>query len=206
MALRLLQRLLKGLHLSRYRKKVKRMTQQEIYQLAISVGFPTSDARVAAAIAMAESSGDPRALNPRGCDISYGLWQINMVEGRKGCASLGAKRRAAWGLSSNDQLYDPRVNARAAYSLYRARGGRFTDWTTYTHGTYRQFLSASPATPKTTQGQGAAGQKAPAPGSDGGSGTGFEEAPPPPGGEGGIATSTVLIAIAVAVAALALMR
>jgi len=49
-------------------------------------------------------------------DNSYGLWQINMI------GALGPARRAQFGLSSNEQLYDARTNARAALAIYRGQG------------------------------------------------------------------------------------
>jgi len=109
------------------------MTNAEIQQLAASAGFPNP--ALAAAIAMAESSGNPRAYNGRGGDDSYGLWQINMQ------GALGPARRSQFGLSSNEQLYDPATNARAAFAI-SGGGSNFSPWTTYTTGAYKKYLSA----------------------------------------------------------------
>jgi phage protein D len=86
---------------------------------------------------MAESGGNSRALNnnPATGDLSYGLWQINMI------GQLGPDRRRQFGLSSNDALYDPATNARVARSIYQSQGIRA--WGAYTNGSYRQFLPAA---------------------------------------------------------------
>ena len=109
------------------------MNQSEIQNLAASVGFP--DPALAAAIAMAESSGNPRAFNGRGNDSSYGLWQINMQ------GSLGPARRAQFGLSQNEDLYDPMTNARAALAIYSSSG--WGAWGAYTNGSYKRYYSGS---------------------------------------------------------------
>lgn len=88
------------------------MTIQEIYQLALSAGFPPSTAVKMTAIALKESGGNPNAHNDLPPDNSYGLWQINMI------GSLGPSRRAWLGLAVNEQLFDPATNARAAFMLW----------------------------------------------------------------------------------------
>jgi len=109
-----------------------------LVSLAQSAGLSSSAARIAAAIAMAESGGNPEAHNPKPPDDSYGLWQINML-GR-----LGPERRAAFGLSSNSELYDPATNAQAMFAISNG-GARWTPWTTYTSGAYRRFLDSAVA-------------------------------------------------------------
>jgi hypothetical protein len=81
-------------------------------------GGPPGLANLAAAIALAESGGDPNAHNPSG---ATGLWQI-----------LGAV------LPGN--LYDPVVNAANAVKKWRDAHG-FTPWVTYTHGDYQAYLA-----------------------------------------------------------------
>jgi hypothetical protein len=103
------------------------------YALLKSVGANDDEARTLAAIAQVESKGNPRAFNPRGRDLSYGLWQINMLGG------MGPERRAKFGIQSNDALFDPETNARVALKLARDRGG-YQDWTTYTSGKHRPYL------------------------------------------------------------------
>lgn len=81
---------------------------------AADAGFQGEDLLMIAAIAGKESGWNPRALNIGPKDQSYGLYQINM----KG--SLGPARRQQYGLSSNEQLYDPNVSSRIARSIYES--------------------------------------------------------------------------------------
>lgn len=97
-----------------------------IAKFAQGAGFNGADLITATAIALAESQGNVIAHNGVPPDDSFGLWQINML------GNLRAKRLQSWGLSTPEQLYDPATNARAAFSLYRGRGGSFGDWTTFT--------------------------------------------------------------------------
>jgi hypothetical protein len=110
------------------------MTQSEIYSLAKAAGLNDSRAKVAAAIAMAESGGDPNAHNSKPPDNSYGLWQVNMI------GTLGPARRKSLHLSSNDDLFNPATNAKAMKSISSA-GGNFNPWSTYTSGAYRKYLT-----------------------------------------------------------------
>lgn len=155
------------------------LTPRQILDLVLAAGFPPGDPAVmAVAIALAESRGKTDAYNGevfqkgqaiperlwpimgKVCnqawcgDISYGLWQINMRP------DYGAQRRAMWGLSSNEQLFDPSTNARAAFDLYRRRGGSFLDWSTAKYGTYLDFMPQARAAWDSYQ-----GQQAPAPSS-----------------------------------------
>lgn len=92
------------------------LSPAQIYQVAIAAGFPPSTAVKMVAIATKESAGNPNAFNGVAPDLSYGLWQINMID--KPGYLLGAERRAQLGISSNDALFDPAVNARAAKMLW----------------------------------------------------------------------------------------
>jgi hypothetical protein len=120
------------------------------YDLIKKAGGTNEEARTLAAIAQAESSGNPRVhnLNARTGDNSYGLWQINML-GR-----MGPDRRAKFGLSSNEALFDPATNARVALAMSRAAHG-YGDWSTFNHGKYRKYLSSG-----TPMGSGAGGEDA----------------------------------------------
>ena len=111
------------------------LSQSAIYTLALESGLTPARAKVAAAIAMAESGGDPNAHNSKPPDDSYGLWQINMI------GSLGPARRAHFHLTSDAQLLDPKMNAAAMYSI-SIHGGNFSPWSTYTSGSYRKYLDA----------------------------------------------------------------
>jgi hypothetical protein len=122
------------------------LSQAQLAAYAASAGI--ANPQLAAAIAMAESGGDTRSHNPIPPDNSYGPWQINML------GSMGPERRKALGISSNDQLYDPAVNARAA-SMISKGGTDWTPWSTYTSGAYKKFLPAgSSVTQASTSGLG----------------------------------------------------
>lgn len=109
------------------------MNYKEIVSLAKDMGLNDSRARIAAAIAMAESGGNPNAVVHDSDDDSYGLWQINM----KG--TMGPDRRRKYGLPNNEALLDPRRNGMVMADLSQ-HGGNFSAWTTYTSGKYKQFV------------------------------------------------------------------
>lgn len=111
---------------------------------AIEAGFSGQDAVTAVAIALKESGGNANALNDKGLDLSYGLWQINML------GTMGADRRIRWNLDSNEALYLPHNNARAARALFVARGN-FEDWSVYKNGSYRLVLPLAEAAVKQPQ-------------------------------------------------------
>ena len=112
--------------------------------LWIQAGGPKVLAPVAAAIALAESSGNPAAINPtdnNGAQSSFGLWQIS--------TGTHAAPSPNWA--------DPLTNAKLAVAKYRGAGNSFSPWGTYDSGAYRKFLpssyvapsSAPPGTPQT---------------------------------------------------------
>lgn len=105
----------------------------EIYRLALGRNLSSSEARTATAIALGESSGNPRAFNPVGRDLSYGLWQINML------GSMGPARRSALGLSANEELFNPATNA-AAMDMISGGGSNWQPWTVYSSGAYKKYL------------------------------------------------------------------
>lgn len=109
------------------------LSSAEISTYASRAGFSGDDLKIAVAVALAESGGNPQSHNITPPDNSYGLWQINMY------GTLGPARRATYGLASNDALFDPATNARVAHGVFKASGWKA--WTTYTRGTYKQFLS-----------------------------------------------------------------
>jgi cell wall-associated NlpC family hydrolase len=97
---------------------------KQLEQMWLAAGGSARIAPVMAAIAMAESGGNPDAYNPSGAS---GLWQI-----------LGA-------VHSSDQgrLFDPTINAHEAVLKYNTQG--LGAWTTYTGGEYRKFLQSGAA-------------------------------------------------------------
>ena len=109
------------------------LSQAQIAMYARSAGM--SSPEIMAAIAMAESGGNPYAHNAIPPDNSYGLWQINMI------GSMGPARRQQYGISSNDELYNPAVNAKAAAKILSSQG--LSAWSTYTSGAYKKYLGKS---------------------------------------------------------------
>ena len=114
----------------------KPIVQPNLQRLAIEGGFTPEQARIMAAIAMAESGGVARALNDVGDDNSFGLWQINMIDVPD--YKLGEERRAKLNLKTNDELYNPATNVRAAKMIFDEQG--FEAWGAYTNGDYKDFL------------------------------------------------------------------
>jgi hypothetical protein len=111
------------------------LSASEISGFASKAGFTGDDLGIAVAVAQAESQGNPTAHNSKPPDDSYGLWQINML------GSLGPARRKQFGITSNDQLFDPATNAKAAYMIFKGSGWKA--WTTYTSGAYQKYLEST---------------------------------------------------------------
>lgn len=110
-----------------------------LVQTLQQAGFSGDALRTAWAVMMAESGGNPRAHNPNAAtgDNSYGLFQINML------GSLGPARLRQFGLSSNEELFNPMTNARVAFRM--SGGGRdWSPWSAYKNGAYRKYLSKFP--------------------------------------------------------------
>ena len=81
-------------------------------------GFRGNNLREAWAIVMKESTGWPKSYNGNRAtgDSSYGLFQINMID------YLGPARREIFNIKSNNELFDPLTNAKAAYHM--SNGGK----------------------------------------------------------------------------------
>ncbi len=101
------------------------LTLAQLQALAASVGFP--DPALAAAVAMAESGGNPNAIGDTNIvqGPSYGLFQIDVY--------FQTQYRA-----NPSVLFDPTTNAKAAYAIWKAAGG-FTPWSTYNQGLYKPW-------------------------------------------------------------------
>jgi hypothetical protein len=106
------------------------VTISEVATVAQNAGFSGQDLITAVAVAMAESGGDPNALGDQGIGQgSFGLWQISSLY------------HPEFGPDFS-QLYDPQVNANAAFSVYQAAGDSFSPWSTFKSGSYQQFVSS----------------------------------------------------------------
>jgi cell wall-associated NlpC family hydrolase len=103
-------------------------------------GFKGQALNVAYAVAMAESEGRAKAFNGnrKTGDQSYGIFQINML-GKK-----GPERRQQFGLSSNDDLFDPVLNAQIAFKMSKG-GTDWSPWSTFKRGEHRKHLGGSGA-------------------------------------------------------------
>lgn len=113
-------------------------TFSQLKELAESVGFSPSISSTIAAIGLAESSGNPNAHNDdlSTADNSYGLMQINMINFPY--YQLGNSRLKEFGIDSNEELFDPVVNMKAAKRIYDTSG--LTAWSVYRQGTYKKHL------------------------------------------------------------------
>jgi Lysozyme like domain len=105
------------------------MTIDELRALAKAIGFP--DPTLAAAVAMAESGGNPFAVrivtDPKPgwtVERSFGLWQINTL---------------AHPQFDETQLLSASYNAHAAL-LVSQSGKNWSPWPTYTSGRYLKFM------------------------------------------------------------------
>lgn len=117
---------------------------------AKAAGLSGANVAIAVAVAIAESGGNTHAHNGLSPDNSYGLWQINML------GSMGPARRQQFGISTNEALFDPAVNARAMAAI-SSGGSNWQPWTTYTRGTYRLFMARGEAAAGSAAAPGAGG-------------------------------------------------
>ena len=116
------------------------LTNAQIQALWIANGGKPSAAPLMAAIAQAESGGNVSAHNTKAPDNSVGLWQINYYGG------LNAPRTQSFGTPAA-LLSDANKQAKAAVSIYNSQG--LSAWSTYTSGSYKQFLTGAAATTTT---------------------------------------------------------
>jgi Lysozyme like domain len=99
----------------------------QLIALAAGAGFVGDDLTTAVSIALAESGGDPNAYNPeRAANTpqgagSFGLWQIYL------------KAHPEY---KGQNLFDPQLNASAAFAVYSAAGNSFRPWSTFGNGAY----------------------------------------------------------------------
>jgi hypothetical protein len=119
------------------------ISDSAIAQYAKAAGLSDSNVAIAVAVAIAESGGNTNSHNAVPPDDSYGLWQINML------GSMGPARRKQFGITKNEELYDPAVNAKAM-AILSNKGASWSPWTTYTRGTYRIYLERGKTVAGTT--------------------------------------------------------
>lgn len=100
----------------------KKLTPQQLYLVLQGVGFKGHSLKVAWAVAMKETHGNPIAhnFNPRTGDNSYGVFQINLYGPLKG-------RIKDFGLKSAQDLINPVKNAQIAYKM-SSGGNNWSPW------------------------------------------------------------------------------
>lgn len=99
----------------------KRYTFRQLEEIWVGAGGPRVEAPWAASIALAESGGDPNAINHNSNgSIDRGLWQINSVHGKLSTTNVAGNALAAVKLHSESQ---------------------FTPWVTFKTGAYKKFLT-----------------------------------------------------------------
>lgn len=101
------------------------LTPNQIAQLAYNAGFRGSALRMAVAIAIAESNGDPNAYNP---EIAAGTPKNH---GSRGLWQIYGQAHPEY---NSNEMYNPVANAQAAYKVYQQAGNKFTPWSTYNNG------------------------------------------------------------------------
>lgn len=118
--------------------KTKQLSFTQLEDLWVQAGGDQKLAATMAAVALAESRGNPLALNntPSTGDFSVGLWQINYY------GSLGPARTKRYGPVSGQ--YDPLTNATTAVAL-AAGGAGLANWSTWKDGAFIAYV------PKGTQ-------------------------------------------------------
>ena len=123
-------------------KPSEKLSDIELKELLIAVGFEGTALKTAWAIAKRESNGRPLAYNGNRNtgDSSYGIFQINML------GNLGVARKEKFDLRSNILLFDPVINAEITY--YMTNGG--TNWSAWKGLTQRakEFYLKFPTTQK----------------------------------------------------------
>ena len=118
--------------------KTKVIPQPKIEDMLLAVGFEPEIAKIMAAVAMAESAGDPMidtvksGLDPeKKQEFSIGLLQLNMKDDRDRLLDV-------FDIESEEELYDPIINVIAAKRLYDEQG--LNAWGAYKNGSYKKFL------------------------------------------------------------------
>jgi len=109
--------------LAQYSTMREGLSDAQASELLYLVGFRGKAHKLAWAIVMRESHAHPTSHNTNAStgDNSYGLFQINMI------GSLGVDRRERYGLTSNNDLFNPVINAQVAFKM-SSGGDDFGSW------------------------------------------------------------------------------
>lgn len=117
------------------------LTQKQVHDLALKVGFTEENAKIASAIALCEAPytinhvphsnfgaiGDQNLANET-WGYSYGGFQIRSLRAQKGTGQY----------RDEEFLPDPLFNLKSARKIKLEQG--WTAWTTYQNGQYKAFL------------------------------------------------------------------
>ncbi|MFM9694281.1 peptidoglycan-binding protein [Streptomyces europaeiscabiei] len=119
------------------------MSLTELRTLATQAGFTGSDIKIAAAVAMAESKGDPVVIGDQHLvdhkwGPSIGLFQIRSLKHPGQLSPPDTLRVAA-------KLKDPLYNAKTAKAIKHAHN--WNQWSTFTNGAYKQYMDGGHASP-----------------------------------------------------------
>lgn len=114
--------------------KPQKLSREQLAGYLRQAGFKENLIPTMVGIGTAESSLNPQAFNPNvdTGDQSYGIFQINMLGG------MGPERREQFGIKSNEELFDPLTNAKAAKAIYDQQG--LGAWSVYKSGAYEQYV------------------------------------------------------------------
>ncbi len=118
-----------------------KMSLAELRALATQAGFTGSDIKIAAAVAMAESKGDPVIIGDKNLvdhkwGPSIGLFQIRSLKHPGQFSPPDTLRVEA-------KLKDPLYNAKTARAIKDAHD--WNQWSTFTNGAYKQYMDGAPA-------------------------------------------------------------
>jgi hypothetical protein len=103
-----------------------KISDPDLISVLKQAGFSGNGLRMAWAVVKAESTSRVYAhnRNRNTGDNSYGLFQINMIDG------LGPARLEKYGLEKNEDLFTPLVNAQVAFKISNG-GTSWGAWTTH---------------------------------------------------------------------------
>ncbi|KUN58251.1 N-acetylmuramoyl-L-alanine amidase [Streptomyces canus] len=116
------------------------MSLPELRTLATQAGFTGSETKIAAAVAMAESKGDPVVIGDQHLvdhkwGPSIGLLQIRSLKHPGQFSPPDTLRVEA-------KLKDPLYNAKTARAIKDAHN--WNQWSTFTSGAYKQYMDGGP--------------------------------------------------------------
>lgn len=105
-----------------------KLSASDIANAMRKAGWPETAIPVGVAVALAESGGNPTAVNRNNNgSTDYGLFQINTVHGS---------------LLQQGDWSNPVDNSRMALTVWKNAGSKWTPWVAYNSGSYKKFTQA----------------------------------------------------------------